>query len=206
MAGGASVLDHAVRHASVPVVFALLQSRASVAVPDQWGRTPLHTAAAAGRGELVSVLLGGDGSTESLIPTDGAAAIQMEDLTLKTPLHDAATACSLSSTTMIIRAGANVVAVDEVGSHPLHHAAEAGNMDAISALIQASADVNAANQLGNTPLHRAARAGQLEAARALLNAGADPTVENEAGDTPAEMNANSNDIFALFAGWELRQS
>ena len=56
---------------------------------------------------------------------------------------------------LLIQAGADVNAVDQMGKTPLHHAAETGNIPLIRILLDAGAAVDSFNGLGEPVLHSA---------------------------------------------------
>jgi ankyrin repeat protein len=73
----------------------------------------------------------------------------------------------------LIRAGADVKAVNRYGVTALSLASLNGNAAMIGKLLAARADAKAANPEGETPLMTAARTGNVEAAKVLLDHGAD---------------------------------
>lgn len=113
---------------------------------------------------------------------------------------------------LLIDAGADVDAVDAVGTTPLSHAAALGNRESVRLLLQAGADptpaapatpplvdvnnvgmagmliqagasVNQASGTGTTPLMRAAARGNVPLAELYLGAGADVNAADAAGNT-----------------------
>ena len=99
-------------------------------------------------------------------------------------LHKAATAGDVAKLNRLIKAGADVNAVNEDGWTPLHSAVYGGHTDAVIALIKAGADINAVNEIGWTPLHNAAYSGHTDAIIALIKAGADVNATSKGGWTP----------------------
>jgi len=86
---------------------------------------------------------------------------------------------------LLVDAGADVNAANEMGHTPLHFAA---NADAVRALVAAGADVNARSRDGSTPLHLAVEApGGVGAVEALLAAGAAVDAVNARGRTPLDI-------------------
>ncbi len=77
---------------------------------------------------------------------------------------------------MLVRAGANVKAVNRYGATPLWLAAVNGNATTIGLLLEAGADANTASSEGETVLMVAARTGQVAAVKALLARGALPSM------------------------------
>ena len=98
-----------------------------------------------------------------------------------TPLHSAARFGREDLADLLIAAGANVEARNELDERPLHASATYGHPTVAKLLLARGADVNARGQGGKTPLHNAAcGVGQpsdvearIEVAKLLLAAGAD---------------------------------
>jgi len=88
-------------------------------------------------------------------------------------------------TGMLIKAGANVNAINQDGFTPLMEAMFAGEYEAMKVLIEAGADLDVADfSRGETALWIAAFAGDLKAVRILVKAGADVSVASKNGRTP----------------------
>ena len=84
----------------------------------------------------------------------------------------------------LLRAGANVKAVNRYGISPLAEAAVIGNPAVIDKLLKAGADANEKNADGQTPLMSVARTGSVESAKLLISHGADLNAkENWRGQT-----------------------
>ena len=87
-------------------------------------------------------------------------------------LHQAVQNQYVSVVESLLRAGADVHAVDEYGLTPLHLAAIFGNASSVSALLAKGADVFAQEySLSAQPIHGAAYCGSLEVANLLLARG-----------------------------------
>ena len=88
----------------------------------------------------------------------------------RTPLHSAASLGEVDDeiVRMLIDAGADVNAEDEVGCRPLHMASESWDPDKVRALVEAGAEKNHTNGHGYTPL---------QVARACYDACQDPNLE-----------------------------
>ncbi len=102
-----------------------------------------------------------------------------------TPLLLAAFEGNIDETKRLLKAGADVHAVNAYGVNAMQLAADSANTALIALLLKAGADPQSPNADGETTLHLVARAGNIEAAKLLLKAGAkvDP-VENFGGQTP----------------------
>src|SRR5690606_31566933 len=84
----------------------------------------------------------------------------------------------------LLRARADVDAMNDYGATALGEAAMSGYAEVIALLLEAGADPNLANPEGQTPLMAVARTGNVEAARLLVEAGADVNAtEDWAGQT-----------------------
>ena len=90
-----------------------------------------------------------------------------------TPLHRAVHRNDLQAVDALIRAGANVNAVNRYGVPPLSLAATNGNAAILERLLKAGADANAGQSEGETALMTAARSGVPAAVQVLLAHGAD---------------------------------
>jgi ankyrin repeat protein len=90
-----------------------------------------------------------------------------------TPLHWAAHRDELEIATLLIRAGAQLDAANELGVTPLMLACTNGSTPMVSTLLGAGASPNLARPSGETPLMLAARTGNTEIVTALLERGAD---------------------------------
>jgi ankyrin repeat protein len=120
----------------------------------------LIEAVRSGRAEAVSSLL-----TEmdvNATQADGATA-----------LHWAAYRDDLATARLLLDAGANASAVNELGVAPLMLACENANPAMVERLLESGADANAAVGTGETVLMSCARTGSVDAVGALLAAGAD---------------------------------
>lgn len=90
-----------------------------------------------------------------------------------TPLHWAAYTDDADLVDRLIRAGANVRAVNQYGVTPLSLACTNGSVRVVDRLLEAGADPNGPLPEGETPLMTAARAGSVAVVERLIASGAD---------------------------------
>lgn len=86
----------------------------------------------------------------------------------------------LKKVSLLLDAGADVNAMNEIYGAPLFVAA---NADIARLLIENGADIHAKNKQGSTPLHSAAEKGRTDVARLLIDKGADVNAMNDGGTT-----------------------
>jgi ankyrin repeat protein len=121
-----------------------------------------------------------------------------QHLDVNTPQPDGATALhwsahwgDLETADLLIRAGANVNAANDLGVTPLALACSSGNAPMVQRLLAAGADPNAA-PTGEPVLMTAARTGSVEAVKALLVHGANVNAKNTLHGQTALMWAVAN--------------
>jgi len=90
-----------------------------------------------------------------------------------TALHWAVHNGDAELVTLLIKAGADVSAVNDYGATPLSEAAVVADPEIVRALLKAGADPNYSNEWGQTPLMSVARTDRVKAAEYLIDAGAD---------------------------------
>lgn len=122
---------------------------------DEYGRTPLHYAAAEANADSVHSLLA------------GGADPNAQDNNGWTPLHFAAQATSVRVTQQLLEAGAEIDARDSYGNTPLSGAAfsSKGRGELILLLRGAGADCWAQNNYGVSPVSLARGIGNYDVAR-----------------------------------------
>ncbi|HEX5243212.1 MAG TPA: ankyrin repeat domain-containing protein, partial [Tepidisphaeraceae bacterium] len=91
--------------------------------PDEFGRTPLHDAALAGKIDAAAKLLAGGAD-----PNAG-------DAYQTTPLHLACRGAHLAMVRELVESGASVNAINAAGSTPLHEAALGGDRQIVEFLL-----------------------------------------------------------------------
>ena len=180
---------------------------------DLTGRTPIMTAAAVGRADVVRALLklGADvnatdaqeltplmyaamnGQSETARALLGAGADPKRTAVMlsKTALHMAARCGDFDSVRALLAVGADRDARDSNQWTPLFYAAFASYPDVVQALLDAGAGVNLTDKEGNMPLAVAAMSGDLPVVRALVAHGAEI---NPAGPSPLMWAASRGNI------------
>jgi uncharacterized protein len=101
-------------------------------------------------------------TSDVLFPADlGEKCIEIDshDLDGDTPLHVMAWRDDLEGVEMLIRAGANVNAVGDMGETPLHVAISKQNPAMVQALLKAGARDDIRSEFGMTPREKALREG-----------------------------------------------
>ena len=181
--GGSTALHSALEkdiNPQIPIY--LIQAGANVNAADDDKETPLHYAVNTGNPEVVKALIkaGANPDAENsrrttplmmavvkddlpmiqLLITSGAIVKTSKSIKVYSALHAAASHANNAETLKhLIKAGANVNGVDEIGNTPLHYA--------VLRAISRNTDVNKAMEFINT----------------LIAAGADPNVKNNEGMT-----------------------
>jgi ankyrin repeat protein len=105
-----------------------------------------------------------------------------------TALHWAVRADDLETADLLIRAGANVSAVNREGVTPIRLAAINGNPPMIEKLIKSGVNPNASlSKFGDTALMLAARTGKVDSVKVLLDNGAQVNAIETWGGTTSLM-------------------
>ena len=124
-----------------------------------FGRKYLMLASSYGNTEMVEYML-----------DNGADPGPYVKKTLDTPLHYAAGGGHVEVIEVLLKAGANVNALDNFGKTPLHWTADANQPDAAVALLNAGADPSPWSRFG-TPLDIAVKKDNKEVEQALRDHG-----------------------------------
>jgi len=131
-----------------------------------------------------AVTLGDHATARGMLATDPALARAADHMGF-TALHVLGTEDDPAMAELLLAAGADVNARNDMDMTPLHITHHASLVEILAAH---GADVNARAQYGWTPLHVQAGesedSGASEAIAALLAAGADPNLRDAAGETP----------------------
>ena len=177
------IMIWAVNKAKIETIEVLIEGGADVnAALDLGGvqATPLGSAVAANRPDVVNLLLDTGAKTETLhlarSPLDWAKDKK------RTHIIAALTAHSPGD------AGPN-------GLDALLQAINDGAHEEIQKLLESGQDPNETDDHGDTPIHHAARKQNVEALRLLLSAGADPDLRTAAGSHAAELATGFDNVF-----------
>ena len=116
---------------------------------------------------------------------DNGASIEIDTAEADgtTALHWASHRDDLESADLLIRAGANVNAANDLGATPLWTASQNGSHAMVRRLLAAGADPNRALLLGETPVMVASRSGSSDVVEQLLAKGADVDAQGARGQT-----------------------
>jgi ankyrin repeat protein len=184
----AQTIFDAAREGDGDRVRALLESDPALArATDDHGRTPLHHAAAQGRGEVVSILL------------DAGADIDAREEDGETPLHYAAWRNQLEVGRLLIERDTDLEARNHWGRTPLLIVGrETGNADMARLLIDAGADVNARDRYNASSLDLAAWRGFADLVDLLLDNGAELPPANSQDGQFVAMFAADKGLVRLF--------
>ncbi|BCS00198.1 ankyrin repeat domain-containing protein [Aspergillus luchuensis] len=176
---GRTALWYAVQQGNTDIIQLLLGSGADIAVPDDYGETPLHN----------SIVDGNLSATRLLLrdPTVWTPVFALHAVNnVLPPLCMAADRGSIEMVRLLVECGWYVNEVDVEGRTPLHRAAENGHDPVVQVLLtNEQLDVNARDQRESTALHEAAWKGHLAVANLLLTKpNIDINVENRYGCSP----------------------
>jgi hypothetical protein len=123
--------------------------------------------------------------------TQGLATADLRDGQQCTPLTVAAQHGNCLCAHLLLRHGADLNAVDEVGDTALHWAAYKGHDDVCHILMEAPGAgpslLERADSFGQTVMHLAALRGNVRAATVLMSAGAPTTVRDGQGKRPLDL-------------------
>lgn len=151
------------------------------------GRTVLHLAAGLPiKHELGYSGCDGEKRLDHLLSPQFSLDINLADHDGITALHLASTICA-SRVTKLLRAGADVTAVDHQKRTVLHYAARGGNANALGVLTELLTQkfldeiIDHSDCNGRTALHDAVRSGVLESVQILLDASANPNARDFRG-------------------------
>ena len=158
----------------------LVSLGADVHTKDEFGMTPLYTAAERNSLEVIQYLI-----------SQGADVKAKHGYRQTTTLHSAAKKNTLEVLQYLISQGADVNAKDGDGKTPLLKAAKNNTLEVLKYLISQGADVNAETAWGDTPIHRAAEGNTLEVMQYLIAQGADVNAKYWK-DTPLHTAAKNN--------------
>lgn len=141
-----------------------------------FGGTAIATAVAAGKIEVVDLLLSHGADVNGTNANGGSALV--EAAASAAPGHSQVAIISL-----LLSHGARVNEASAGGRSALHWAATREDVESCRLLVRHGADTNAETREGSTPLHLAASAGNVEIVALLVRNGARPEVRDSYGHT-----------------------
>ena len=150
-----NLLIDAVKANDEDQVINLITNGVNINETDNCDMTPLHWAALEGLFEISAILI------------KHGANINAIDNLCGTPLHYA----SWSSTAVVkllLDAGADIDAKNDIGEIALHHATFYGNIGMIEMLISYDSSIDVANNAGETPLYIAVQQNRFDAVALLI--------------------------------------
>jgi ankyrin repeat protein len=174
-AGGASTAHLIVQNCDHPQLFATYLDGDSVAVSDNFDRTPLWYAVDRGSLAMSAYLL----KFEGFVATPDRNGV--------TPLHLAASRGEGMLVSMLLEKGAVPEALDVNQNTPLMLAAASTKSNTVALLLSVTTDINRKNIDGETALLLAVKSGNVDVIRQLVAAGASPTSRTNARDTPEKI-------------------
>ena len=157
----------AAQNGHLETIQVLLRNRGSVNVGAKNSRMLLHCAAEGDHTDVVKCILQNCGNV---------LAKTSENLTV---LH---LATSLELVKLLVEKGADIHAVERLGSTPLHAAAGKGQTDTVNYLLNQGADINSRSVAGYSALFCALNRGHAATAKALIERGCDLNLKN--GEDP----------------------
>eukprot|EP01087_Luapelamoeba_hula_P000366 TRINITY_DN10266_c0_g1_i1.p1 TRINITY_DN10266_c0_g1~~TRINITY_DN10266_c0_g1_i1.p1 ORF type:complete len:2015 (+),score=223.50 TRINITY_DN10266_c0_g1_i1:107-6046(+) len=189
---GASVRGH------TECVEVLLQNGAQIigntSEPKNW--TPLHSAAAGGNGQVMSLLVqqikSGYGEEAALLDAE-TLGLDTPDSDNDTPLAIAASTDNVEAMLVLLRHGVNTNGYAK-GKTPLYRAAFHGRAEAVKLLLSHGVDVDAScGSDDGTALIGAINGKQMDVAKLLITMGANVNVISRYDSAPFPLAAASND-------------
>ena len=147
----------------------------------QTGETALHTLVSAHSISLIQDALDSGADVNAGVAASAPVAAPCGSV-----LHAAVQRRDVDIVRLLIKAGADLKAVDSTGSTALHAAARNDDGEICRLLAQHGAPVSAVDALGSTPLHAAAAAGAMDALEAILDGGANAAAVDDRSRTASQ--------------------
>ena len=148
---------------------------------DEHGNTLLHII-------IESIIVGGFSPHSRSPPSPAEARAAAREAAAARAAAAAAEKEKINIAKILIRAGANLEAIDNDGSTPLHSASKANSTLLIAkTLIDEGANLEAVDNDGNTPLHIAIENKRSKVAEFLIKAGANIDAIEGDGNTPLHL-------------------
>jgi len=153
----------------------------------------LHLAVACNQYECAKVLV-----------EEGKAKVHLSDKDFRTALHVAASLGNLELVNLLVKAGANVNALDKDNATPLFLCGECNEpgigANVVEYLAKNGANVDAANSSGRTPLMMAAKAKNFAILVKLVKLGADVTLKDIYKMDALDYSEGDPEVKTLFSG------
>ncbi|KIN07094.1 hypothetical protein OIDMADRAFT_150361 [Oidiodendron maius Zn] len=183
---GESALHSSVRNADLGAIERLISEGHSLDVFDSRGYTPLHTAAARGRIDVLELLLLQCTNLE----------VRSQTFNKDTPLTWTATEGTAESINILLDHGAEIETVLGDGLRPIHLAAQCANYKITQMLLEGNVplDINVCTSdrlQGRSALHYAVLNGEPRVVKLLLQKGADVNARDIGGQTPSDYSVSS---------------
>ena len=192
-------LHRAVAYDRAAIAATLIAAGADLEAKNQWGGTPLHLAKLVGHAAIVATMMAAEAEVYAkLIAAGWIDDWEQRYAEGRALLHMMAGANKWMLVRKLVRAGANVDALDAKFSTPLHHAARGNAAESIAELVKGGANLESKDEVlyvegipfgGMTPLHYAAENSSPDALVALLDGGANLEAQDALSFTPLHIAA-----------------
>ena len=134
-----------------------------------------------------------DSASEKL-PLPWTAPYNRTRIASGTPLHIAVENGHLNVAELLLNAGANISAKDNLSQTPLHDACLTNNLGIAKLLVDAGADLSVKGNSSQTPLQLACWKENLGIIKLLVDAGADLSVKDHVGRTPLHLACRTDNL------------
>lgn len=183
---GGPDLHEAVIKNKLDTVKLLLKNGENINLKNEFGYTPIMTAATRGRGEIFHFLAKAGADLNQVTykkENFGQSDSDLFELSIF--------GGDISIVKQLFRPERLNTVFPETGNTLLHSAVKRCHEEVIEFLIENNADLNAVNKLGQTPLHLASSENCFPAAASLFEAGADPLIKDKKNKLAYEYGSRS---------------
>ncbi len=171
---GGPDLHEAVIENKLQTVKILLKNGENINLKNDYGYTPIMTAAGRGRGEIFDFLAKAGADQNQVTYKRQNFGLSDSDL-----FELSVFGGNISIVKKLFKPERVNIAFPDTGNSLLHSAVKRCHEEVIELLIENKANLNAVNKLGQTPLHLAASENCFPAAASLFEAGADPLIKDK---------------------------